>query len=153
MNVATFRATCKDCGAHFDNPSLGSMAYGEFIARGDRGTVFAYLPTFGNPGWDKIDQVFKKVFPKQKQSAQTDCFQWVVGKCLDPIDGQELSIFSGTVCPNCHTTNVMAGDDVHTGTLDLPDATFSNFLALDEGAQEQRVRALCDQWLAGSTRR
>ena len=153
MNVATFRAECKDCGTQFDNPSLGSMAYGEFIARGDKGTVFAYLPAFGNPGWDKIDGIFKKVFPKERKSRETDCLQWVIGKCLDPIDGQDLSIVGGTVCPQCQGTNVMDGDELRTGALDLPNATFSSFLALDETSQEQRVRMLCDEWLQGAAKR
>jgi hypothetical protein len=128
------------------------MAYGEFIARGQRGTVFAYLSAIGNMGWDRIDQLVKKVFPQKHQSSRDKCFQWVIGKSLDPIDGQELSIVGNPVCPNCHGTNVIYGDDIRTGELDLPDATFSKFLSLDDLTQEQWIKELCDQWLEKSAK-
>lgn len=152
MKVTTFKATCNDCHTQFDKPSLPSIAYGEFIARGEKGTVFAYLSTFGNSGWDRIDQLFKNVFPKKYQSSATECFQWVIGKCLDPIDDQALSIVGAPVCPNCHGSNVLAGDDIRAGELDLPDATFSKFLSLDDVAQEQMVKDLCSQWLEKTTK-
>ena len=152
MKVATFRATCSDCHTPFDNPLLPDGSYGEFIARGERGTVFAYLFAINNMGWDRIDQFVKKVFPQKYGSSETECFQWVIGKCLDPIDGQELSIVGNPVCPSCLGTHVMYGDDIRTGELDLLDATFSKFLSLDDLAQEQRIKELCDQWLAKSTK-
>lgn len=153
MKVSTFQATCSDCRTQFDNPLLPDMAYGEFIARGQKGTAFAYLTAFGNPGWDRIDQLFKKLFPKRDRSSETEGFQWVMGKCLDPIDDQELSIASAPVCPKCHGINVRAGDDIRTGGLDLPDATFSKFLSLDDLAQEKRIKELCSEWLGKPEKR
>jgi hypothetical protein len=152
MKVTTFRATCNDCHTPFDNPLLSDMSYGEFIARGEKGTAFAYLPAMGNPGWDRIDQLFKKFFPKKHPSSETECFQWILGKCLDSLNDQELSIVSAPVCPNCHDNNLMYGDDIKTGELDLPDATFSKFFSLDDLAQEQMVNKLCSQWLEKPTK-
>ena len=152
MKVTTFQATCSDCHTRFDNPLLPDMSYGEFIARGEKGTAFAYLPSIGNAGWDRINQLFKKVFPKKHASSETDCFQWMIGKCLDPINDQNLRIVGSPVCPNCQGHNVQYGDDVRTGELDLPDATFSKFLSLDDPAQEQMIKELCEQWLGTPTR-
>ena len=147
MKVFTFKATCNDCKTEFDNPLLSDLSYGEFIARGERGTVFAYLPAINNFGWDRINQLFKKTFPKKDQDSETNCFQWIIGKCLDLIDNQELSIVNNPICPNCHRDSVMYGDEIKTGELNLPDATFSVFLALNDMEQETLIRNLCDLWL------
>ncbi len=152
MKVSTYRAVCNDCKTEFHHPLLSDMSYGQFVARGEKGTAFGYFLAFDNIGWEKIHGLVEKFYSVNDIFSKRDCFQWIIGKCLDPIDNQELSIVRGPVCPSCHGTNVEYGDSYKTGELNVPDATFSKFLALSNVEQEIMIKDLCNIWLETKTK-
>jgi hypothetical protein len=151
--VAIFDSECQDCGAQFAEPHLGDMVYGAFIARGDKGTAFAYLNAIREPAWDVVKGVHRQVsrsrLNRVRAVSSVECFQWLIGRCLDPIDGQQLSIVSWAVCPQCHSHNVIIHEARKLGSFELPSASFASFLALSSRKRRSFVRGQCRTWLRG----
>lgn len=144
MRVARFKAKCKDCSNDFLIPLLSDFAYGEFIARGQFGKEFGYLNSFEQKAWGMIDEIFKSLRSndKNKEDDESACFQKVVGKCIDKIDGEEFSIVSGPVCPKCFSRKIDYDDQIVIDFYEIPEATFNALMNLNEDDRKKFVERL-----------
>ena len=128
-------------------------SYGEFIVKGEAGNAVAYLCAFTKPGWNVVQDIHASLtrsrFSRLRGASSRGCLQWVIGRCLDSLDGEQLSLNKRVVCPLCHSEHVSYGDAVRVGFVDLPVASFSRFLSLSPGERTSRVRQLCLAWLKG----
>lgn len=140
MEVSTFKADCLICDFWHYRPFLGDFSYGKFIAQGSTGETFAYLNGLKNVGWDRL------VHLADSLSSDASFFQWLVSQCLDPISGVSLSICNGIRCPECGSSDIKLHDSMPTGSVDLPEATFTRFLSLDPLEQQTRVLELHRVW-------
>ena len=152
-SVLTFEARCNDCEWRFPCPLLGPGAYGEFVAVGSKGSVYAYLNSLEGLGWAAVDHAFKQAASSLIQrmfgpSSRSSCFQWVVGRCLDTLQDQRLSIVSGPICPKCLSQAVRYGDAHPLAPIALPRASFAGFLQLNPAGRVSQVRALRSEWQA-----
>lgn len=116
--------------------------YGEFIAKGIRGIGAAYLNVYAGAGsdWDRIEDLQKRL----AGCANVD-LQWLIGKCLDPIEGEELSIIGGPRCSRCGSGRV-TGIEESAGLIEIPNASFTRFNSLTPTDQEQFIARLCREW-------
>jgi hypothetical protein len=150
-HVVTFGAFCKSCGATFELPLLGDQSYGLFIAQDPDARKFAYLCSFDNPGWNLVKQVYESVtpFPRDNRSngPHAECFQWVLGKCADPLGESELSIIGPHRCRVCGSDSLSYPLTSHaTGSMELPLMSFEAFLKQTPAGRTARVGSLCTQW-------
>lgn len=146
QTVATFRCVCETCSAEFSAPLLSdSASFGEFIARGRNGKANAYLNSFEG-GWDEVEKVWEKVRESHgSERDEPDELQAVIGRCLDPVDGEALSIDGGPVCPSCGSDRVAYGDAARTGEADLPPASFDGFLKLSPKERAKFIRGILEE--------
>jgi len=146
MKVATFRAECQSCGNIFAVPLLSEQAYGEFIAKSQSGRAFAYLNSFEEPAWDQLKELCEQLLPSLRsapaRSRAIAVFHYVVGHCLDQTDGETFDIGAGQICPQCHSRDVQYGDSTQIGVLEIPNATFAEFLELDVARRRLRIKEL-----------
>lgn len=100
MEIALFEVKCNKCGTLFDTPLLSDFSYGEFIARSENGAVVAYLNAFEELSFNEISSLFDKLFEKYGIDLyKSSCFRFVVGKCSDRIEGQEMRMDLDPICP------------------------------------------------------
>lgn len=130
--IATFESKCASCHSVFAAPWLGEFAYGEFVLTGMRGNVYALLTAIGNEAWDLVQAVVPDV--------DVDTFQELLARLADPVNGQSWTM--SHVCPRCesHEWTYWGGDRM--GNVDVPNATFNTFLALQPVEREQRALQL-----------
>lgn len=139
--IPAYRAWCKGCGEEFRVPILSDFTYGEFIAHGLAGLVFGYLNAIDSAAWNAIQAIYGELNLPKSDAAR---FQHIVGNCLDPIDGQSLSIVSGPRCPRCRSEGIDYRDlpSDRLGSLDVPEASFHQFLALSEPDRRKLIAEL-----------
>jgi hypothetical protein len=138
----------------FAVPLLSDMeSYGEYIVEGEAGTVFAYLCGLTEPAWDVVQGIHASLtrsrFSRLRGASSRGCLQWVIGRCLDPLDGQTLNVGKRFMCPLCHSDHIAFGDAVRVGFAELPVASSTRFLSLSPSERTSRVRQLCLAWLQG----
>lgn len=149
MEISTFRANCNACSETFAVPLLSDFSYGEFIARAQDGRTHGYLNSVEEPGWDSVEHalnIVKIQTPDLSDFDSTKCFQWLVGKCMDSINGQELSIVSRPVCPACASSEISYSDADLVGYESVPSVTFSTFMGLDEPKRISLVSRLLGEF-------
>lgn len=125
--ISAYRAWCEACGETFAVPVLSDFAYGEFIAFGRTGAVFGHLNALDCPAWNEIEAIFTDLaLPK----STGNLFQSIVDDCIDPIDGQLLSITLGPTCPQCGANQVDYRDlpADRMGSIDVPEFRFTDSL-------------------------
>ena len=142
MKTATFKTLCEKCQHIFDIPLLSDFSYGKFIAKDKSGKVFAHLQAIDNEGWNRISEIFDNL-SENKTNYTTEHFQWIVGECLDSVNGDKISIANRYVCPKCHSS-VKYGPGEKTGEMNLPEASFSEFLSLSDEEQTAKIKTLLD---------
>ena len=148
MDIITFRGSCNACKEHLTVPLLSDFAYGEFIARAYDGRTHGYLNTFEESAWDSIEQIFGLVNVKfiDRELESIESFQWVLGKCIDPINGHELSIVLGPVCSFCGSKDVTYGNAIKVGYQSIPTVSFSEFMKLDESGKFTLLEKLLEEY-------
>jgi len=151
MRVAFFKSDCRDCGHSFPYPLLPDQeSYGTCIAKGSDGRTFAYLCCLigpGQVGWDEVASIFSKIAIEKNLILyeERDDLQQLIGKCLDPVNGLELSIAEGPICPDCGSTNIDYGDGELIETREIPEASFEQFLSLSAEDRERRILHLLEE--------
>jgi hypothetical protein len=152
MEIKFYKAICNKCSYVFTVPVLGDMSYGEFIAKGDKGNIFGYLNAFDNEeAWKYIEYFFTKLCNQNNKSS--DCrdgieqFYYIIGKCLDKIEGQELSIVGFPKCPNCRIPcgNFNDNDNNFIEKKDIPRASFEEFLSLNDFQRKKHIYILWNE--------
>ena len=141
--IAAFRAVCYSCGLKFGYPMLGEMlSYGEFVATSERGDLYAYVSAFTGE-WDDVERIIEMISPKWRAADPGyRRFHWIIGQCLDPLEGQALSIVSGPICPGCQSRDIAYGDAERLGFQRVPDATWRRFMSLSPAGRRQFVEKL-----------
>ena len=148
VRVAFFKSDCRDCGNMFPYPLLPDHeTYGTFMAKGPDGRTFAYLCSLigpGQVGWDEVASIFGKIAAEKNLilDEERDDLQRLVGKCLDSVNGHELSITEGPRCPECGSNNINYGDGELIDSKEIPEASFEQFLSLNPQDRERRIRHL-----------
>jgi hypothetical protein len=144
MRVPRSDAKCKKCGLSFRVPVLSDFVYGEFICFGQNGKSFVYLNSFAEKAWNEIELDLKEFMSDDKNNGyteETECFQNVIGKCIDKIDGEEFSITKGPVCPKCLSHSIER-ENVLVDFIEIPNATFDYYFSLDDQARKDYIRKL-----------
>lgn len=145
--VATFEASCRRCGQSFALPMLSDHEWGEFIAAASRGAIYAYLDSYTEPAWDRIAVTVKRSLGATASAEDVECaIRVVVGKCMDLVEGQELSIANRPVCPACGAPHVVRRPDERVGTMDVPVASFEAFASLSIDEQDEVTRRHLSAW-------
>jgi len=149
IQIATFKAICMQCQSVFSIPLLPDQAFGEFIAWGENGKAAVYLSAYEDGNWDYIISLYHQVTggPLSDIEKETNCVQWLIGRCLDTVEGENLSIMGGPVCPACHSHRVGYGNSIKTGGVTLQDATFGQFSSLNKNGQIEHIRELLGSYL------
>lgn len=144
MRAARFEAKCKDCSNIFLIPLLSDFSYGEFIAKGQSGKGFVYLNAFKEKAWGVIDEIIKssRSHDKNKEYEESECFQKVVGQCIDTIDGEEFSIISDPVCPKCLSRKIDYDDRDIIDFHEIPEATFNGIVNMEEDERKIFIEKL-----------
>jgi hypothetical protein len=150
--VTTFAAACASCGARFPFPLLSDQGYGEFIAVGSAGSAYTYLSAFDEPAWDRIREITEPLMTHEdsyvEPGLRASALQMVVGKCMDPIDDQEMSIDSGPVCPKCGSKTISHWGANRGGEIDVPVASFTAFREKSREEQAVAIQRYLSEWRA-----
>jgi hypothetical protein len=137
MRIATVLACCAECGTTFSYPELDDFVYGTFVLTGERGTVFACLEALGHP----VFELVRRVVDESDQAAAYETagveIAEICARLANPVESQNL--VAHHVCPVCQSANWKSWDGDRTGLADIPDASYSDFLALPALEQRQRI--------------
>jgi hypothetical protein len=141
LKIATFKGKCKACREEFPCPHLGDQrSYGSFLFTGEKGTVFAILNALDHPVWDYLESTLP--LPKRGLSRQSDCkrgdrIQAACAYFADHINGQRLC--NHLVCPSCHSFACDFWDHERTGTIEIGEVSYTNFMSLPDDVRRQRA--------------
>lgn len=127
--ISTFEAKCADCQKVFDHPSLGDMAYGEFIFCSENGKVYAYCNAF-----EAAPKLIEVLLP---ENLVGELFQPALSALADPIFGQQLT--NSIHCPNCGSVNLEYWHGDKTGTMMVKTVTYNHLLSLDRNELKEQV--------------
>jgi hypothetical protein len=131
--IITFQTTCADCSHTFPAPALSDFAYAQFLLHGSSGATHAFLDAANEPACDIVKSHLPSTHP-------SDRFIHVMASIADPIHGQPLT--PHLTCPHCHSRRIHARDDNPIETIQLPIATFHDFIAMSPDQQQARIRSL-----------
>ena len=140
MKIATFKARCKACREEFPCPGLGDQSYGSFLFTGEKGSVFAILHALNHPVWDYLESALP--LPKSGLSRESDCkrgdrIQAACAYFADYINGQSLCNYD--VCPRCHSFACDFWGHEQTGSIEIGEVSYTDFMSLPEEVRRQRA--------------
>ncbi len=127
MNRFTFKAKCSRCKSEFARPELGDFSYGDTIFTSVSGDTYTYFYAINHP----VTDIVEKSLPSKAS------FFAVCAQISDPINGQ--TFVTGHVCPFCNSREMEYWQGARVGSIELNDASFTEFLSLTEIEQCQRV--------------
>jgi hypothetical protein len=150
MTVAThtvqfYEASCRHCQRTLSIPLLGDQSYGQFIFHGEKGKVFGYLSSLGEPAWEDITGRLGRagLFASSKTRAEIERLQRVIAASADPISGQRLVLLP--VCPACRSQSIEYGDSKPLDIRQIPSVTFSGYEILSDMTRTESLRQLWEQ--------
>lgn len=111
--ISLFRAKCKCCGKHFEHPSVGDFAYGEYVLYTTDGKHQVLASAFGEFA-EKVGALFS--------SSVAGSFCAALAKLADPVQGTQLT--PNIHCPHCASTELEYWEGERVGFTALPEATF-----------------------------
>lgn len=141
MEIAFFQAKCSECGTEFSTPLLSDFSYGQFIARSENGLFFAYLNAIEELAFKEISCIFDKLLKECGSSLdENTCFHSVVGKCSDMIEGQEMRIDIGPICPYCKSSSCHYDNLKMVEKREIENLSFTSFVALSDEEKNSLIR-------------
>ena len=149
MNIAAFSSECQSCTNRFEIPVLSDFSYGKFIAKGKSGKTFAYLNAIEHETeWDSIEEIYNEICELDaKLIKNTDAFQYLVGRCMNRVNGEELSIIRKWVCPECQSEDVRVELGEAVGLMNMEDVSFSEFLSVSEDGKRKLLRQYLQEYV------
>ena len=136
--IATFKAKCSECGEEFDHPSLGDMAYGEFIFCAENGKIYAYCSSF-----EATARLIEVLLP---ENYDAELFQSALAGLADPIFGQHLT--NKIHCPKCCSVNLEYWHGEKTGSMWVKPATYDRLLSLNRNEIIAKVKMFAENLIA-----
>lgn len=147
MEIAFFKAKCSSCEALFETPLLNDFSYGEFIARSKDGIFTAYLNAIEEPVVNEINVLFDVLFEEYGINlSKSSCFQYVIGKCSDMIEGQEMRLDFKPLCPYCGSQDCIYNDLCLVGRRDVEKLSFNSFANLDDNVKEELIKEYINEF-------
>ncbi len=147
MEIAFFEAKCKKCGTLFDTPLLSDFSYGEFIARSENGAIVAYLNAIEELSFNEISSLFYKLLKNYDINLNKNyCFHFVVGKCSDRIEGQEMVLDLCPICPDCKSNCCDYNNMRMVGKSDIEKLSFTSFSALSYDEKNSLIEEYITQF-------
>ena len=126
--ISALEAKCATCGHHFSHPSLGDFAYGAAVLSTIDGTHFATADAFSS-------------FAQRVAALGGKANLWpVLAELADPVGGRGFT--SSIVCPHCRSPALEYWGGNKTGTIDVPEASFSAAARLNDEMLAARIAAL-----------
>jgi hypothetical protein len=147
MKILFFQAKCNKCGALFDTPLLSDFSYGEFIATSENGAFVAYLNALEEPSFKEIGFLFDKLFKKYGLNLnEISCFHFIVGKCSDMIEGQNMRIDIGPICPDCSSNNCDYNNLRMVSKREVEKLSFTSFTGLSDDEKNSLIKEYITQF-------
>lgn len=141
MKITFFEAKCNECGLLFDTPLLSDFSYGDFIATSENGAFVAYLNALEEPSVEEIRLLFDKLFKRYGLKLnEISCFHFVVGKCSDMIEGQEMRIDIGPICPDCGSKSINYNNLRVVRTRNVENLSFTSFIGLSDDEKNSLIK-------------
>jgi hypothetical protein len=147
MKIAFFQAKCNKCKAVFETPLLSDFCYGEFIASSSNGALTAYLNALEEPVVKEINLIFDKLFEIYGSNLnKSSCFKFVVGKCSDMIQGQEMRLDLLPLCPYCGSNDFNYNNLQPVGRRDIERLSFNSFVGLGNDKKEALIKGYINEF-------
>jgi len=125
----------------FPWPWLSDFSYGEFVFHSWDGKQHVYSNGIEDPAWDNIKFYFDALAENNPKDAQrSKRFQWIVTECIDT--GESVKWTQDIICPHCLKRPLHYGPGAQYFDQEIPIASFSAFMLLEEQAKRQRIAEL-----------
>jgi RNA polymerase subunit RPABC4/transcription elongation factor Spt4 len=145
IRLSTSSAACRACHAVFTTPREPE-APSMFLARGEKGTAFAAIDALDCPAWDFIAEVVDGLNGGEQSRRAAEGFLRIVGRCVDPVDGQAMVLGGGPVCPACGSREVAQDEGGTAGQREVAPASFAAFMILDVPSRIEHIKRLWREW-------
>lgn len=121
-------AKCRSCQKTFSHPGIIDSSYGEILLNSPDGHTYILASAFGE-------------FPERVRSSLFSTEPGRLWKVLAALaDHGPSGPFSATMhCPHCHSVDLEYWNGRQVGTALVPEATYSEYEALDDAELAQQV--------------
>jgi len=139
------RAKCRMCSHEFISVQLPDLQYGDMLLRSRDGEIVSLLHCLDNPVFDVCkslveqlagDAVDELLFAKMVVTA--------IGVTCDQIDGRDVSVTQGVVCPSYRGSDVNEFDfkPPRMAAVELPLATHCRWRTLSDAERLAKISAV-----------
>lgn len=126
------QSKCQECSTEFTFPILPEMSYGLFLFKSSNSRIYRYYDSNDNDVWSYVSRYLEKI-------NQFEVIQYVLGYCMDKVDGQPLSITDKPVCNSCQKGQYNIIDDETLSFITLQSVSFNTFRSLDDLTKKSKI--------------